>query len=164
MRYTLPQPFEDLDHTADAGVVVRGATAEEALARLVLAYTQLVTGGGPLTAVREETLAIGTGEEGEAGDARTGGGANATEPAGDLALVAVNALRELHARFATAGDLAASCEVERLTPRGALLRIGFGAFDRAAHRDGLDIKAVTFHGARFEPDGEGWRAAVIFDI
>ncbi len=48
MRYELPQPFQDLDHIADVGVAVEGASAEEALARLVLAFAfaALLAGGG----------------------------------------------------------------------------------------------------------------------
>jgi hypothetical protein len=41
MRYTLPQPYQQLDHTADVGVVVHGDSPLEALARLVLAYASL---------------------------------------------------------------------------------------------------------------------------
>src|SRR6185369_166244 len=44
LRLALPQPFEDLGHVADVGVAVAGRTAEEALARLVLAYAALLTG------------------------------------------------------------------------------------------------------------------------
>ncbi|HSN93082.1 MAG TPA: archease, partial [Anaeromyxobacteraceae bacterium] len=81
MRWTLPQPYEDLGHTADLGVRVRGGTPEEALARLVLALAQVLSGGGPVDAEREERVAV------------TGGPG--------LALAAVALLRELLYRFAT---------------------------------------------------------------
>ena len=58
MRYALPQPFEDLGHTADVGVRVRGASAEEALARLALAFGSLVTAGDAPRPEREERLAV----------------------------------------------------------------------------------------------------------
>jgi SHS2 domain-containing protein len=32
------------------------------------------------------------------------------------------------------------------------------------HGEGADVKAVTYGGARFEPNSDGWRARLIFDI
>jgi hypothetical protein len=58
VRYELPQPFQDLDHTADVGVAVEGASAEETLARLVLALAALLAGGGPVVLARDERLAV----------------------------------------------------------------------------------------------------------
>ena len=81
MRLALPQPYEDLGHTADVGVRVRGATAEEALARLVLAFAALATGGAEVAAEREERVAVPGGPE--------------------LAGTAVALLRELLYRLAT---------------------------------------------------------------
>lgn len=144
MRYALPQPYEDLAHTADAGVVVRGTTPEQALARLVLALATLLSGGGPVAPVGEETLLVS-------------GGA-------DLAQTAVATLREVLFRFATRRTLPCSCEVRSLSPGSAELSLGFGRHDPILHAEGVDVKAVTYHGARFEPEGAGWRAQVIFDI
>ncbi|MGC3997536.1 MAG: archease [Anaeromyxobacter sp.] len=101
MRLALPQPHEDLGHTADVGVRVRGATAEEALARLALALGTLLAGGGPVPVVREERLEVA--------------GEGATE-------VAVTLLRELLFRFATARLLPARsrcCGSTRAAPRCA---------------------------------------------
>ncbi|MBK7580073.1 MAG: archease [Myxococcales bacterium] len=57
-RYQRPQPYEELDHTADAGVVVTGRSKEETLARLILAFTDLVTGGGPVEATSSRTVRV----------------------------------------------------------------------------------------------------------
>ena len=144
MRYTLPQPFRDLDHTADVGVAVEGATAEEALARLVLAYAALLTGGEGVEVGADERLAVGA--EGRAG-------------------VAVALLRELLFRFATARVVPGACEVLRFDDRGCEVVVGLGAYDPERHAEGLDLKAVTRHAARFERGEEGlWRAQVVFDI
>jgi SHS2 domain-containing protein len=144
VRLALPQPFEDLDHTADVGVRVEGSTAEEALARLVLAQATLLAGGGPVEATREERVEVA---------------------AVGLEAAAVELLRELLFRFATTRALPAWCEVERLDGAGAAVRLGLGAWDPVAHAEGVDLKAVTWHAARFEraPDGR-WRAQVVFDI
>ena len=145
MRYHLPQPYRELDHTADVGVAVEGASAAEALARLVLALADLLSGGGPVTGAREERIAVGA-EEG-------------------LPAVAVALLRELLYRFATERVLPGSCEVLRVDPSGAEIGAGLAPWDPERHREGLDIKAVTRHQARFERDPEGrWRAQVLFDV
>ena len=143
-RWELPQPYQDLDHTADVGVAVEGASPEEALARLVLAESALLAGGGALAAAREERVAVA---------------------ASDRAAAAVELLRELLFRFAVSRELAAWCEVERLDDAGAAIRAGLAPWDPERHGEGVDLKAVTWHEARFEPaPGGGWRAQVIFDI
>jgi SHS2 domain-containing protein len=140
----LPQPYEDLDHTADVGVRVEGSSPEEALARLVLAEAALLAGGGPVVAAREERIAVA---------------------APDLVAAAVELLRELLYRFATARELVAWCEVEQLGANRAAIRVGLAPWDPAAHREGVDLKAVTWHAVGFERDADGrWRAQVVFDI
>jgi SHS2 domain-containing protein len=144
VRWSLPQPYEDLDHTADLGVRVEGSSAEEALARLVLAQTALLAGGGPVAAAREERIAVA---------------------APDLVAAAVELLRELLYRFATARELVAWCEVDGLGANRAAIRVGLGRWNPDLHREGVDLKAVTWHAAGFERDADGrWRAQVVFDI
>jgi SHS2 domain-containing protein len=145
VRYQLPQPYQEVDHTADVGVSVEGASAEEALARLVLALAALLSGGGPVSVEREERIA-----------AEAGGG---------LPAVAVALLRELLYRFATGRVLPASCEVLRMDLAGAEISAGLGRWDPELHREGLDVKAVTWHQARFEEGPRGrWRAQVLLDV
>ena len=95
----LPQPFEDLGHTADLGVRVRGQTAEEALARLALALGSLLAGGEPVENADEERLAVAGGP--------------------GLAGTAVAFLRELLFRFATRRLIPAAVEVLRVDESGA---------------------------------------------
>lgn len=144
MRYRLPQPFEILDHTADVGLAVEGASAEEALARLVLALGALLAGGGPAEARVEERLACAGGP--------------------DLRGTALAVLRELLYRFSTARLLPAECEVLRLDEGGAELRVGFAAWDPALHAEGADIKAATWHASAFEREAGRWRAQVVLDV
>jgi SHS2 domain-containing protein len=143
MRWSLPQPFEDLDHTADVGLRVEGASPEEALARLVLAEGALLAGGGAVAPVREARVAA----EGA-----------------DRTAVALELLRELLYRFATERVLPAWCEVERFDERAAAVRVGLARWDPDAHAEGVDLKAVTWHAAAFARDGDRWRAQVVFDI
>ncbi len=145
MRYALPQPYRDLDHTADAGVEVEGTSASEALARLVLAQSALLAGGERVDVEREERVVVGA-------QAALDG-------------VAVAILRELLFRFSTERVIAGWCEVIALAPGSpAEMTIGFGRYDPELHAEGVDLKAVTWHDVRFEEVGGDWRARVIFDI
>ncbi len=146
VRYALPQPYEDLGHTADVGVRVRGATKEEALARLALALGALLSGGDgdALPPEREERLAVAGG------------------PA--LAGTAVALLRELLFRFATERLFPCEVEVLRAGEDGAEAIVAFARYDPARHAEGADVKAVTWHAARLEREGGGWVAQAVLDI
>jgi SHS2 domain-containing protein len=143
VRWALPQPFADLDHTADVGIAVEGATPEEALARLVLGQAALLSGGAAVPCEREGRVVA----EGP-----------------DRASVAVECLRELLFLFATRRELACWCEVEALSETGAALSVGLGSWDPELNGEGVDLKAVTWHAARFAPEGGRWHAQVVFDI
>ena len=144
MRYALPQPYREIEHTADVGVAVEGASAQEALARLVLAFSALLAGGAAVKADREERIAV------------TDGG-----PPG----VALALLRELLFRFSTERVLPGACEVLRLDHAAAEVLVELASFDPDLHADGVDMKAVTRHQARFGRDADGhWRAQVLFDV
>ncbi len=143
MRYALPQPYQEMAHTADVGVRVEGRTPEEALARLCLALSALLAGEGQVPVEREAELEVAAGA--------------------DASQTAVAVLRELLVRFATERVIAGAVEVLRLDERGAALRVGFGRFDPARHQ-GADVKAVTYHLARFGREGDRFRAQVVLDI
>ena len=144
MRLVLPQPWEEISHTADVGIAARGATPEEALARLVLALGALVAGGGAVRESAEEEFTVSEGA--------------------DLAGTAVAVMREVLFRLATRGRIPCSCEVLTLRPGEARVRVGSGARDPVVHAEGADVKAVTWHQARLDRDGEGFRAQVILDV
>jgi SHS2 domain-containing protein len=147
--YRRPQPYEELDHTADIGVRVEGASAEEALARLVLAFSAVVLGGGEVAAERSIEVRAAAGE-----------------PLG----MAVDVLRELLFEFDAHELVPASCEVKSFDERrGALLVVEVGAYDPDRHLEAIELKAITWHDAVFErrdsgrPEG-GWVAQIIFDV
>src|SRR5690606_37924503 len=56
MRSEQPSPYEEISHTADAGVLATGADPQEAYARAVLAMAQLQSGGGPIAIQEQRTL------------------------------------------------------------------------------------------------------------
>ncbi len=141
---TLPQPFEDLGHTADLGVRVRGRSAGEALARLALALGALLSGGERVDAVEEERVAVAGGP--------------------GLTGTAVALLRELLFRFATRRVIPIAIEVLRVDEAGAEAVVRSGRYDPERHAEGEDVKAVTWHRARLEESGGEWIGEVIFDV
>jgi SHS2 domain-containing protein len=144
VRLALPQPYEDLGHTADVGVRVRGATAEEALARLSLALGALLAGGGDAPVAREERIVVGGGP--------------------GLEATAVSLLRELLFRFATERLLPAAIDVHRADAAGAEATVGFARYDPVLHGEGVDVKAITWHQARLEAEGDAYVGQVVLDI
>jgi SHS2 domain-containing protein len=80
-----------------------------------------------------------------------------------LAGTAVALLREVHFRCASEHVLPAACEVLRVDAEGARARVELGPRGEA-HAEGLEVKAVTHHAARLEPDGAGgWVGQAVFD-
>ncbi len=154
VRYALPQPYEDLGHTADVGVRVRGATKEEALARLALALGALLAGQPSGAEAREDA--------GEAPPARVERLAVAGGPG--LAGTAVALLRELLFRFATERLIPCEVEVHRVGEDGADATVGFARHDPERHAEGADVKAVTRHRAKLEREGGGWVAQAVLDV
>ena len=144
MSWAIPQPFETVEHTADTGVRVRGATREETLARLVLGHAQLLCAGTAPEANEDLSLEV------EVGD--------------DLALLAVDALREMNRLFCTRRIIAREVTAVEWGDTMVRIEIVGGPYDADTHNEGLDIKAVTFHEARFERDGDEFVAQVILDV
>jgi len=128
VRYSLPQPYRDLDHTADVGVAVEGASPEEALARLVLAYAALLSGNAPVDVERDERVAV-----------------TADRGGPDLA---VALLRELLFRFAVERVLPGACEVTLLTSERAEMTVGLGE-PTAFSSSSTSGESVTPADARF---------------
>jgi SHS2 domain-containing protein len=144
MTWSWPQPFETVDHTSDMGVRVRGASAEETLARLVLGFAELLTGGPAPVATESVHLEIPASE--------------------DPALIAVDALREMHALFCRRRLIALEVADVTWSGESVHLRVVVGPYDPDLHAEGSDIKAVTYHAARFEPNGDELMAQVLLDV
>jgi len=142
--------FEIIEHPADVGFIAYGSTWEELLENAALAM-----------------LALGC----------------------ELATVEEREQREIKARGADAesllfdwlADVLAAADAEGLVFRrvqvtqasgdesgagsGKARGVAYGEkFDRARHRAGTYIKAVTYHQLAVEKTGEGWRARVYLDV
>ncbi len=142
---SIPQPFEEISHTADLIVGVEANSKEVAIARLVLALGQLLSGRKQLSPTERSRVRV---------------------EAGDLAVMAVDVLRELLYAFSTKGVIPCKCGVALFDEEaGGDLMVDTAPYDETSHQEGVDIKAVTFHRARFEECGDGrWEAEVTMDI
>jgi len=139
----MPPPFEIIEHPADIGFVAYGRTLEELFAHAALAMMSL---GYSLAEI----------EERETREFSASGGDTP----------------EL--LFEWLSDILAVSDAEKLVFRrfevrertgGRVRGCGWGEkFDRARHRAGTYVKAVTYHELRVEPTAEGWRAQVYLDV
>ena len=141
MKIEAPSEYRRLEHPGGAAIEVRGGTEDEVYARAALALGQLLAGGGPMTQAVERTL----------------------EPAGhDRVSQLVDLCRDVLAAFYDERLILCAIDV-RLGPPFAATA-WFARWNPALHRDGVAIEAVTFGGARFEPEESGWRAQLTFDL
>ena len=135
--------FEILEHPADIGFFAYGTTLEELFANAALAMISIA---GDIAAVREvERREIeATGEDAES------------------------------LLYAWLAEILAVMDAERLAlARVEVTQLGGGRvrgvvygeyYDRARHRAGVAIKAVTYHQFAIERTQDGWRARVFLDL
>jgi len=135
--------YRIFDHTADLGVEVTAATAEELYAAAVFALFDLLTDLSSVRAGVSREIVV-TGE--------------------DRAELLVNLLREALYLWSGGGFLIKTCLVREATPQrlSALLRGEW--FDPARHRIKQEIKAVTYHQASVSDTKQGWIARVVLDV
>ena len=136
-------PFEVLEHTADAGIVVYGANLAELFANAGVGMFALRV---ELDTVqeREERLIQVEGQDRES--------------------LLVHWLTELLYYLDAQQMLFRRFEIEELTETGLRAR-GFGdTIDRERHQLHFGVKAVTWHMLEIARESAGHRATVLFDI
>lgn len=135
--------YETFDHTADLGLRVRAADLPGLFADAARGLTSLLVDN--LDAVREvETAEIAV-------------------PAEELEYQLFDFLKAVLYRFETEHLLLVRFEVT--VDDAGVRAVGHGErMDTARHEMGREVKAITYHALRVEPDGGGWLAEVIVDI
>lgn len=135
--------YETFDHTADLGLRIRSADLNALFAEAGQAlFAALVEDLGAVAPVRKLDIAV-------AGD--------------DREYLLFDWLKELLYRFDAEHLLLSRFEVK--IDAGGLRGSAWGEpFDPARHELSHEVKAITYHGLRVEPDGDGWLAEVIVDI
>lgn len=129
-------------HTADLGLWVSADSLPELFSAAATALAELMVKGprdGELTWLPLEIAA------------------------GDYPELLVELLGEVVYRWDGEGLLTVAVDLAELRPVGLRGRLGVVP-RRSAHRPGEPVKAVTYHQAKVEPAGSGWRAQVILDV
>ena len=136
--------YEIIDHTADIGIRVR-ARSEKA--------TFITAARAMFDIIAQPSAAIGDAPR-EAVDISV--------DAPGYAELLVAWLGELLSLSDCRDIIFTDFEIERLTARALLGRAQ--GVSRSRFTPKAEIKAVTYHGLRFEKDGDGFTAEVIFDV
>lgn len=135
--------FEELDHTADVAMRVRGATLDLLFRQAAHGMMQLMTGPLPgVSAHTERTVEIA---------------------AAALDELLRDWLSELIFLVAAERLVPVSFTIERVDTRGLHARVGLVPLTDAIARDAIEIKAVTWHGLCVDTDQDGYFAEVVFD-
>jgi SHS2 domain-containing protein len=134
-----------IDHTADLGMEIFGADPEALFANAARALFAVLVSDGPAAGAERQTRAIDL--EGA-----------------DWADLMVNWLREL--LYLWNGEQQVPCRIaiHSLTEHHLRATVGTGDFIPGRHGIDHEIKAVTYHQIQVGPEGDGWRARVIFDV
>jgi len=135
--------YQIIDHTADLGIIVKGADLKDLFIRAAYAMMDLMVEGDiGEKGVRRE-LAI-------QGD--------------DLPDLMVRWLGEVLYLFEAENLLVAKIEITSLSERRLESALTLVHFRRGHHQITREIKAVTYHQISVERKDGGWEARIIFDI
>ncbi len=140
--------YELLEHTADAGVLVRAATLEELFEKAAAAMYDLIADvdavahdlyrGAIVDEIRVEGL--------------------------DTETLLVAWLGELLSLGMVGGILFGAFEVQTLSETALVARAWGKTLDARVHRFRTELKAVTYHDLWVRREGGEWVAHVIFDV
>ena len=135
--------FELLEHPADIGFRVRGASLPDLFANAALAMLSIAA---------------------ELDDVRPAGTYELSAEGSDYESLLVNWLNEVLYRFD--GERIAFCEfcIHHLDTSAVRATALGEPRDPARHRPKLIVKGVTYHQIKVARDGEGWFAEVYLDI
>lgn len=140
------KPYEIFEHTADVGLKIRGANLEELFINGAAGLTALITDPAEIFSDPDRLL---MGFELKAADT------------GELFL---KWMREILFNFSAKRYVLTDFKFDRLNGVGLSVRAGAVPFDPDRHDQGLEVKAITYHGFKFEKSASGWYAEVIVDI
>ena len=135
--------YEIIDHTADIGVVVRGASLEELFANAAYAFFDLQVG----------LERVGTAESREVvveGD--------------DLEQLMVRWLQQLLVLLEVEELVVSEFNIEQADESGVRACVRGETLDPRRHELKGEIKAVTYHELEVEETTQGWQAQIIFDV
>jgi len=127
-------PYRFVPHTADVAAELRAESERGLYQAGVDALRNLLVGTSPVRSLEQRPIAV-----------------RGSDPTERLV------------RFL--GDVLYLYDTERFLPDRVLpLGVSGEPFDPARHHALREVKAVTYHGAAVVPDGDGYRATLVFDV
>lgn len=135
--------YEQIDHTADVGLLVRGETLHALFEDAAAGLFDVITDRSLVESREERTVVVG---------------------ASDREDLLVCWLSELNFLFSTEGALFSDFKVLEIDEKRLEARVTGEALDPARHAVRVEVKAVTYHRLRVEAVPSGWEAVVFFDI
>ena len=143
------RPFEIIEHPADVGFIAYGADVRALFENAAAAMCALACDPAEIEEnVRREVCATGADLESLLYDWLS-------------EILAIQDGEKIFFKRAEVTDLNATGSSGKFEARGFAQG---ETYDRARHRAGTYIKAVTYHQLRVEKSGEGWKATVYLDV
>lgn len=140
-------PYQILDHTADTGLRITGENLKEIFLSAALGLFFLITG--------QETIETRDSENVD----------QAMELlADDEGELLLKWLRELLYLFSARRIMPVFFDFKELTKKKLKAGIVFVKYDPERHGQNEEVKAITYHGFKFEKTPGGWIAEVIVDV
>ena len=139
--------FETFDHTADVGLRIEGDSLADLLETAARAVFSVVLLDLPEKVEVQRDVRVQLAPELEG-----------------LEELLVEWLQELLYHFETKRLVPLAFDFREKGPRALHARVGFGRFDPALHRTGLEVKAVTYHGLEVRQEASRWTARIILDV
>ncbi len=136
------RPFEEIEHTADVGIVVKGSSLEELFENAAAGLMHFLI--DPNAGVAREHREV-------------------VVEADDLEGLLVAWLNELLVLLNADGFLPVRWTVRELTERRLRADVAGEPVDASRHKFRLDVKAATYHQLQIRKNSE-WQAQVIFDV
>jgi SHS2 domain-containing protein len=142
MKSTRPK-YQHIDHTADVGIQVFGATVAELFENAATGLFEIIANLEKVQPKAERWVEVG---------------------ASDLEALLVNWLSELNFLFFTKREIYKEFAVKNLSETKLTARVRGEAVDYERHEIYTEVKAVTFHKLYIKETPEGFEAQVIFDL
>jgi SHS2 domain-containing protein len=138
-----PEWLDYIDHTGDAGILLRAESLRQLFERAAWGMFSVLTNVAEIRLEEETRIQV---------------------EANDLPALMLAWLSELNYRHVTEHRLFGKFEVSVISDQMVIAEVSGETINLDRHTIFTEIKAVTFHGLRLEKSDNGWEAQIIFDL
>lgn len=143
LMFMTPRSYRIIEHTADTGFEVWGATKEKVFESAAQAFFNIMWQIEYPRENEPEVIEIA---------------------GGDLEELLVNFLEEFLYRYDAKGQVCTRVQVEAVSRTGIRARVWLQQFDAAVDQELLTVKAVTYHQLYIGRKNATWTARIFLDI